>query len=817
MTIFMYYKNPKLTILMRRFITFLFISFTLSSVVLAQQMTDDQVILCIQDARKLGKTQTQVATELMQRGVTREQMERIKSKSSFSLKDNKTLPGGIGQNRQRTSLLNSPTTTGSVVEENMLFDEPFFDISLFNKEEKKIFGRDMFTNQNLSFEPNSNIATPANYRLGPGDEIIIDIWGDAADVIRQTISPEGSILVEKLGPVYFSGMTIKEANAHARQVFSKIHSSIADNTSQINLILGQNRSIKVSIMGEVLAPGTYTLSSFSSVFHVLYYAGGTNSIGGIRSIQVIRNGKKIADVDVYNYIMNGNTDDDIRLMEDDVILVPPYESLVQIAGKVKRPMSYEMKKGETVTSILDFAGGFTGDAYKQNIRLIRLSGREKQIYNIDEMDFSVFQLLDGDSLRIGAVLNRFENRVEVVGAVYREGMYQINGSVNTVKQLVQKAEGLRGDAFLDHVQLKREREDLTLEMISIDLRAIINGTAVDVPLLRNDVLHIPSIHDLKEKGTLTIHGQIANPGTYPYVEQMTVEDLIIQSGGLLEAASTARIDIARRIKDPKRTESVNVVGEMFSLEFKDGYVIGDKDAFYLSPFDEVYVRESPVYHTQQNVTISGEILYTGNYALSKKNERLSDLVHRAGGLTLDAFAKGARLTRKMDSEEILRKNDALRMAQTAGDSISIKSLDVSSEYSVGINLQSALSNPGSDFDLVLKEGDRLFIPEYTNTVKINGAVMYPNTVLYKKGEGLSYYLSQAGGYSNFAKKRKAYVIYMNGTVSRLKKSDLKAIEPGCEIIIPSKAERKQMTTGEAVNMGTSIASLIAMFIAILRR
>lgn len=661
------------------------------------------------------------------------------------------------------------------------------------------------------------MATPVNYRLGPGDEVIIDVWGASQTTIREIISPEGSVLVDNLGPVYLNGKTVKEANNYLKQEFAKIYAGVTGNTpnTQIKLTLGEIRSIQVNVMGEVVAPGTYTLSSFASVFHALYRAGGVNKIGSLRSIKVVRDGNAIADLDVYDFIMKGKMKDDIRLQDGDVIIVDPYQSLVQILGKVKRPMFYEMKPTETIGTILKYSGGFTGDAYKKAIRVLRKSGREHQIYNVDEMDYSVFRVDDGDVLTVDSVLERFENRVEVKGAVYRAGLYQLNGDVNTVKELIKKAEGIRGDAFLNRAVINRENEDLTHEIIQIDLRGLLNGTVADIPLQKNDILYIPSIHDLQEEATITIHGEVGNPGTYLYSDKMTIEDLVLQSGGLLEAAATTKIEVSRRIKNPKSDSDNNAVGQIFTFDLKDGLLMGaGSEDFYLQPFDEVYIRKSPAYRKQKNVIVMGEALFTGSYALSKKNERLSDLVAKAGGVTSDAYVRGARLIRKMTEEEIRRKEDALRMAKfkTGADSISMKLVDtdINNTYTVGISLDKALANPKSDYDMVLREGDVLFIPEYVSTVKINGAVMYPNTVLFKEGEDLRYYINQAGGYGSGAKKRKAYVVYMNGTVSRLRSSNKKAIEPGCEIIVPSKDPSKKLSPAEMIGMGTSAASLATM-------
>lgn len=807
---------------MRRLITLFFLIFVLSGVVMAQQMSDDQVIQYVKEANKSGKSQKQITTELLRRGVTKEQVSRIQQKYSESNTVSNKSNEMPSQLRQRTLVDDGggQRRTTDYSEVGML-DETVggrvdnrADNTATTDNASQIFGHDVFTNRNLTFEPSINLATPVDYRLGPGDEVIIDVWGASENTIRQSISPEGTIQVSGLGPVQLSGMTVKDANAYLQREFSKIYSGISGSepTSQIKLTLGDIRTIQINIMGEVAVPGTYTLSSFSSVFHALYRAGGVNKIGSLRSIKVVRNGKTIADLDVYDYLMKGKMKDDIRLQEGDVIIVNPYESLVRIAGKVKRPMFYEMKPTETVATILNYAGGFTGDAYKKAVRIIRKSGREHQVYNVDEMDYSVFRLDDGDSISVDAVLKRFENRVEIRGAVYRSGLYELSGTVNTVKQLIKKAEGLRGDAFLNRALLDRENEDLSHEVIAVDLGGLLKGTVADIPLQKNDILYIPSIHDLKEEETISIHGEVASPGTFLFSKNMTIEDLLVQSGGLLEAAATTKVDITRRIKDPKSTSFSSVLGKTYSFDIKDGLVVGGEGDFHLEPFDEVYVRKSPAYRKQQNVVVAGEVLFGGNYALVKKNERLSDLISKAGGITPDAYVKGARLIRKMTEEEQRRQADAVRMARMGEgkDSISVEKLNISDTYTVGINLEKAISNPGSDFDLVLHEGDVLFIPEYINTVKISGAVMYPNTVLYKRGESLRYYINQAGGYGNLAKKKKAYVVYMNGTVSRLKSRDKKAIEPGCEIIVPSKEEKKRMSTAEILGMGSTTASIAAM-------
>ena len=807
---------------MRRLIALFFSIFILVGGVMAQQMSDDQVVQYVKEAQRTGKSQKQMTTELLRRGVTKEQVARIQKKYA----EHSTAADGVenkpSQLRERTSLMtDGKAIRGTSYEEAELEEQKeIIDLKRDAKATPEapgsnIFGHSLFSNRNLSFEPSANLATPVNYRLGPGDEVIIDIWGASENTIRQTISPEGTILVRGLGPVHLSGMTVKEANSFLQREFSKIYSGISgtEPNSEIKLTLGDIRTIQINIMGEVSVPGTYTLSAFSTVFHALYRAGGVNRIGSLRSIKVVRDGKTFADLDVYDFIMKGKMKDDIRLQEGDVIIVDPYQSLVEIVGKVKRPMFYEMKPTETVATILNYAGGFTGDAYKKAIRLVRKSGREHQVFNVDEMDYSVFRLDDGDMITIDAVLDRFENRVEVRGAVYRAGLYQLDGTVNTVKQLIKKAEGLRGDAFLNRVIIDREHEDLSHEIIAIDLGGLLNGTIADIPLQKNDILYIPSITDLKEEETVAIYGEVANPGTFLFSKNMTIEDLLVQAGGLLEEAATTRVEVTRRIKDPKSTSFSSVLGKTFTFDIKDGFIVGgNAENFYLEPFDAVYIRRSPAYRRQQNVVVAGEVLFSGSYSLLKKNERLSDLVSKAGGVTPDAYVKGARLIRKLSDEERRRQNDAIRMAQNGEgkDSISIQKLNLSETYTVGIDLEKALANPKSDFDLVLREGDVLYIPEYVNTVKISGSVMYPNTVVYQKVKNLKFYINQAGGYGNMAKKKKVYVVYMNGTVSRLKARNASAIEPGCEIIVPSKAEKKHMAMAEILGISSTTATIAAM-------
>lgn len=778
----------------------LFITVCVTTRMYAQtRMTDQQVIEYVKQATQEGKEQKQIAAELARRGVTREQAERVKKLYEQQM-------GADAANMQGTELNEARLREETQDETTALTDNQPTTEEL--AQEDQVFGRNIFNTRNLTFEPNSNMATPPNYQLGPGDEVIIDIWGASQTSIRQTITPDGTINMQELGPIYLSGMTVEEAN---RFLKNKLGTVFANENNQIQMTLGNTRTIQINIMGEVVQPGTYALSAFSTVFHALYRAGGVNDIGSLRNVQLVRNGKKIAAVDVYDFIMQGKIKDDIRLQEGDVIIVPAYDMLVKMSGNVKRPMRFEMKKDETLAALIKYAGGFNADAYSKSVRMVRQNGMEYEVKTVDEMDYSVCQLRDGDVVTVGAILNRFTNKVEIKGAVYRPDIYALDGKVNTVRALIEKAQGLMDDAFTNRAVLQRQRDDLTSEIVSVDVKALMNGTIPDIPLRKNDILYIPSIHDLQDLGSVTIYGEVTKPDEYPYADNMTLEDLIIQAGGLKEAASTVRVDVSRRIKDTKSVNSSDSIGQMFSFALKDGFVIDGQPGFVLQPYDQVFVRRSPGYQTQQNVSIQGEVIFGGAYTLTSKAERLSDLVKKAGGVTNSAYVRGAKLIRVANDEEKKRMQDVVKlMGRELGENaIDSLGLQVDSLFSVGIDLEAALANPGGDADLVLREGDVLNIPEYVNTVKINGAVMMPNTVSYRKGEKVSYYLGQAGGYSQHAKKSKKFIIYMNGQVAKVKGSGKDQIEPGCEIIVPNKKQNKA-NIGNILGYATSFSSLATM-------
>ena len=782
-----------------------------SPLLMAQSsMTDQQVLEYVKQGMSEGKDQRQMATELARRGVTREQAERVKKLYEQEQGVSTSKMSGTELNEARLREATQEESTTSVLE------NPQPD-SRELTQENQVFGRNIFNTRNLTFEPSVNIATPPNYRLGPGDEVIIDIWGTSQNTIRQQISPDGTINIEKIGPVSLSGMTVSEANGYLKRVLGKTYSGLdaPDGTLEIRLTLGNTRTIQINVMGEVVQPGTYALSSFSTVFHALYRAGGVSDIGSLRNVQVTRNGKTVAKVDVYDFIMKGKTQDDIRLQEGDVIIVPAYEALVQISGNVKRPMKFEMKKNETLATLINYAGGFSADAYTRSLRVVRQNGEEYEINTVKEIDYSAYPMRNGDVVTAEAILNRFTNKLEVRGAVYRPGIYQLNGEINTVRALVNEAKGLTGDAFTNRAVLQREREDLTTEIISVDVRSIMAGTSPDIPLQKNDILYIPSIHDLEDRGDVAIFGEVAKPDSYSYSDNMTLEDLIIRAGGLRESASTVRVDVSRRIKDPKSTVSTDSIGQMFTFALKDGFVIDGEQGFTLQPYDQVFVRRSPGYQAQQNVRVTGEVIFGGTYAMTTTEERLSDLVKKAGGATPKAYLRGAKLIRVANDEEKKRMRDVINLMNRQFGEAMMDSLGIRVEdtFSVGIDLEKAMAKPGSEYDLVLREGDVLDVPKMNNTVKVNGAVMMPNTVGYLSDKNANYYLDQAGGYALNAKKSKKFVIYMNGQVARIKGRSKDKIEPGCEIIVPSK-KNKKVNVGEILGYASSFGSLATMFATI---
>ena len=779
----------------------------------AAQMTDDAVIEYVKEGMANGKSQNDLLKELMASGVTMEQAQRIKKMVESENQGTNPLMGRVDEMDRRRRNAPGVAQLPAVEMQEQVDGEEVPEGELTEK--KEIFGHNIFSNRRLSFAPSLNIPTPLNYRLGAGDEVIIDVWGSNEATIRQTISPVGFINIPNLGVVTLNGMTVREAEQYLRKKLAQIYPVDGeDAASDFKLTLGNIRTIQVSVTGEVVVPGTYSISSLSNIYNALYCAGGVNDLGSLRKVQLVRNGKQKAVVDLYDFIHNGMLPDGLTLEDGDVINVPLYLSLVNIEGSVKRPMYYEMKDGETVQDLLGYAGGFAGDAYRSNINVVRQNGVEYQVYTVDSNLFSAFILKDGDALTVGALIDRYENKLEVKGAVYRPGIYQLGDGIRTVSELIAKADGLKGDAFTNRALIHREREDLTFEVISVDVKAVLSGQAPDIQLQRNDILYIPSIYDLNDIGTITIEGEVATPGTFVYEANMTVEDIIMQAGGLLESASTVRIDVSRRIKNPASKEQPDSIANVFTRSFKDGYVVSEDLDFVLLPYDYVNVRRSPGYAEQGKVKVSGEVIFPGDYVLTHKNERLSDVIARAGGLNKWAYVKGARLIRHTLAEERNRTRSGMTVLTTGKDSVNVANLDLDETYSVGIDLEAALAAPGSDADLVLRQDDMILIPEYINTVKISGNVMYPNVVAYNSGMSVRDYVEMAGGYGYRSKKNKAYIIYMNGTIARARQMSKGVVEPGCEIVIPQKRD-KEFDVSSLMSVATTSSSVATMLATIM--
>lgn len=771
------------------------------SIVIFAQMSDNQIIDYVKSEYSKGKSQQEIGIALLQRGVSKDQLERIKRQLESQPSSINTNKITSESSRLRQSNIPEPTDT----------------IEYISKD-KDIFGKNIFNQKNLSFAPSVNIATPENYKLGPGDEIIIDIWGASQTTIQEIISPDGTITVDNIGPLYLSGMTVEEANKYVKNKLSALYSGLSDSygSTKIKLTIGQIRTIQINVMGEVETPGSYSISSLSSIFHALYIAGGINDIGSLREINLYRKGQKTASFDIYKFLLKGESPEDIRLYDGDIIIVPPYKSLVNITGEVKRPMFYEMNENETLQDLINYAGGFSAKGYKEQININRTTGKYDQIFTINENDYSSFTLHNGDSVTVENNLNLFENRVQIDGAVFRPGYYEVGENIKTVKDLVEKAGGLKEDAFLDRAVLTRENPDLTLSTVSLNLHEIMSGRSENILLKKNDAIYIASLKIEQDLGGITINGMVANPGEFPFAENTTIKDIIIKAGGILSSASTAKIDVFRRVVDPSRTTEPDAIAQTFTFSIEDGLIADGKENFFLKPYDQIYIRKSPGYQTQRNIMVNGEVIFPGTYTLELKEQRLSDIILNAGGLTKYAFAEGAQLLRKRTKEEQQKYLNSIELLRrNSEDSISANFVDTSSYYSVGIELDLAIKNPKSEFDLVLKEGDQLTIPEFNNTIKINGAVMFPNTVLYKKEKSLKYYIEQAGGFNDLAIKKNVYIVYMNGTTAKAKGSSKDLLRPGCEIIVPTKERKERMSLGEKIAIGssvTSLASVIALLI-----
>ncbi len=793
-------------------------------------VSDGQVVRSAASQKRAGASEAQIANQLLQQGATPQQLQRLRGQYANQI--NKAAMGNAVDNglreavdRSRTNIVADDNSTMQLAGGDDALGEDVVDgdddgqraSRRTRRSSREVFGRNIFNNTNLTFAPNMNIATPQNYVLGPGDVLVVDVYGGSQESQRLTVSPEGDVYVPEFGPIQVSGLQIRAAQNRIRQRLGRFFQS-----SDIRITLGQTRSIQVNVLGEVRVPGTYTLSSLSTVYHALYRAGGISNLGTLRNIKLYRQGKLVTVVDVYEFIFNGRLAGNVPLQDNDVIQVDTYDCLVNVTGYVKRPMFYELRETESISTLLKYCGGFTSDAHKQTVRVNRNAEKMKNVFNIDEFDFSSFKLRDGDSVSVEAISDLYENMVEINGAVARPGMYQLGEKVFSVKSLLERAEGLTPEAMTNRAVLRRLKPNRTQEVLSVDLEGIIvdlegimNGTEADIQLQNEDILFIPTIPEHQYSRTITILGEVVFPGPYEYADSMTLENFILQAGGLTYAASTAKVDVSRQYHDPNATNAGMDLKKTFSFTIDENFNFSNDKNFKLEPFDIVQVRRSPTYQDPITVSVDGEVMFRGSYTMERKNMRLTDLVKAAGGIVEGADIRGARLMRKMSDDEKARIRSIIRMARQSsdgsGDSISLQKLALQTTYPVGIHLDEALKEPGTTKDIELMDGDELIVPRFNHTVRISGDVYMPNTVAYEEGKGYKYYIEQAGGFGDRAKKKNTYVVYQNGTMAVASKAK---IEPGCEVIVPTKAKKDGNQLTQWLGIGTSMASLATMFVSV---
>ncbi|AWW32218.1 polysaccharide biosynthesis protein [Echinicola strongylocentroti] len=818
------------------------------------QLSDEQIATIVQKAEDQGISKSQIPALAKERGMPA--MEASKLATRINQLSTSGLEGENGNvanpaQRQVTDSANVGMSTA--------------ELDSLSKEEKKIFGFGLFHNKQLNFSPNLNIPTPQSYIIGAGDQLLIDIYGDSQQSYDLTVNPEGRVYIPNVGPINVGGASIQAATARMKNELSSIYADLNSGNPRtfMQIRLGNIRSIQVAMVGELQNPGDYTLPSFASVFNALYTAGGPNKQGSFRSIKVFRDSRQIAEVDVYEFLMNGNQQQNVRLQDNDVIMVPAVETRVEVQGPVRREGLFEIQADEDINDLIRYAGGFKSEAYSGRLAVRRLSDQARKMADVSKEEFGSFKVQDGDVFLIGKKLERFENRVQISGAVYHPGEFALFDGM-TVKDLIDKAEGLRGEAFLNRATLYRTQEDMTLEIVPVDIKGVVNGSnSQDIPLQREDVLHIPSKYDLKEEYYIKISGEVNRPGAFAYAENMSVEDLVLKAGGFKESASDAYIEVARRVKD--RTNGQ--IAEIFTIDIDENLEIdaGDKEVV-LEPFDHVIIRRSPGFQREKLVRVEGEVNYPGQYTISTANERISDLLKRAGGTNQFAYIKGATLIRRTEfftpksdneikSEDLNEVKDNLikedgknteaenailsridnKIGEKGGDLANQKGL-ASGEYKIsrveevaasdssrvaevefrpqeliGIDLNSILKNPGSRQDLILQEGDILSIPKELQTVRMRGEVLFPTSARYETGNSFKRYISKAGGFTDNARKGKTYVVYANGDVKRTKNfiffKDYPRIEPGAEIIVPQKPEREPMSATNWIGIASSLATL----------
>jgi protein involved in polysaccharide export with SLBB domain len=819
------------------------------------ELTDEQIRELVRRAGDAGINEMELVQMARLRGLPAREAEKLQKRiEDLNLASSTFRTGASASKREPRKQVDLNQITQGIIK---------FQPEIEGIEEGKstIFGADLFYNKNrrLSFEPNLNIATPKNYILGSGDMVYVDIYGQSEQYYEANVNPDGFLILDNIGPISVSGKTIEEATGIIKNRLSTYYPGIGGSNPStfVQVTLGNIRTIQVHLVGEVRLPGTFTLSAFSTVFNALYAAGGPSENGTMRSIKVIRNGKNVATVDVYDFLVNGKANLELQLQDQDVVLVEPFLARVSINGEVKRPKVFEVKEGDNFEDLLRYAGGFTDEAFKDRINVTRITGKERSVSDIYANQFGFFLVKGGDEYFVGKVLNRYTNRVQIKGAIFREGNYSLTEGL-TLNQLIKNAEGLRGDAYLERASILRTFDDLSTEVLTINLRDVISGSASDVVLKREDVVRISSIYDLQEEFYVQINGEVKNPGTYPFSKNMTVEELIILAGGLREAANVKDVEIARRSNDT----ASGTFSDLIQVSMENGMVSNNSSTF-LEPYDMVLIRRKPNFSLDRLVKVEGQVNSPGIFSIQSAEERISNLIQRAGGLTSFAYANGATLIRRTEfyeteSEQVRRQRNLMDLQQrlmldpnnTEAQELLLERLfydlgtnpqDSSEGYSaaatkrdvitgitetkadlapikirqteaVAIDLEAILRNPGSDLDLMLEEGDIISIPRQLQTVRLRGDVVYPATVRFEKDKGMKYYIDRAGGFDIRANRKRSYIVYANGQVARTKSfmgiRSYPSVSPGSEVIVPTKGPRAPIRPSEFVGIATALATLV---------
>ncbi|NJN27903.1 MAG: polysaccharide biosynthesis protein [Cyclobacteriaceae bacterium] len=835
-------------------------------------LSDAQIKKYAEQAAGSGYSEAEIEMALKSRGMPQAQIDKLKVRMA------KLQAGGV---RSGTSFERARTRESNQIKEGELVDfltkdyQEIKDEELKEKQER-VFGFKLFNSETLTFEPNLNVPTPKGYVLGAGDEVIIDVWGASEQSYQQVISPEGNIIIPNIGPIYVSGLTVDRASERIISRLTQIYSGLSNRGGEPNTFaqvsLGQLRTIKIHVIGEAQRPGSFSVSSLATVAHALYLSGGPNYSGSMRNIEIIRDNEVFAAIDVYDFLINGVLSNNVVLKDGDIVRIKPYINRIEVNGEVKREGIYETIEGESFAKLIEYAGGFTENAYTELIKVRRNAQGEKAFLDLKLDELPTTATKNGDEVMVQGILTRYSNRVQIKGAVFREGEFELTEGM-TVKQLIELAEGLRGDAFMERGLVYRTNEDFSYSVLSFNLRELIKGTADDVLLKREDLVQISSIYDLNDERYVLINGEVKQSGTYPFFQHMTVEDLIIRAGGLRESASGSKVEVARRIQDTNETET-NRTADIFTFSINKNLELNGNDSkFELQPFDQVFIRRSPGYEPQVNVKLEGEVLYPGLYALKKKNERISEIIARAGGINKDGYPEGATLIRRTEfnppktieqirlenlaellqaveknkniedhtlgsEAELLQQKrlqnvreelEAYNEIEDAGvgregirmkrerldelvkrDSIELNTSELQFE-TIGINLEAILKNPGSKYDLILQDGDILSVPRQLQTVRMRGEFLYPITVRYDDGLSFRNYVSKAGGFSENARKKKAYILYANGSVDRTHSflffNNYPEVLPGAEIIVPQKPDRQPLSAQAWIAMSTSVATL----------